>query len=595
MAVDINGHSKGNSLGNKRVQRRLRRKIKLKGLARHINTAILMCNLMEPRYHIFFSKFHLTNLEGLVFPAIVFSPSLDSWNDFNLKTWFTYEICASKNQRVTPGNHLVHLAFITDRREESPAQEIEALFASTRSSVLPATKVQQFYTLLPDIRAYRDIVQLLGTESAEAALLAMNDLVAVKQSGRLPAWYNQATASAQFNLAFVRKSESFFAFNSAASVLSGLEQESLRGMSDKFQLNFHLPTFRNFHKINFTFEFESALPKRISVIIGKNGTGKSQSLRHIANALQLGLHEFADSKGGKPIINRLLAVSSPGETRGTFPAPKRRSKIVYNRVFLTRHAAGDRHSGLGDALVRLVRSSEERIRGKTKWAIFCDGVKQIAPPQELCVKMQDPDSESAYFEETFPLLTLPEGGELQRLERWGKVDARADIFRKINGQLIPLSSGQLTFIRFAAQVCLHIENGTLVLIDEPETHLHPNYIADFVCLLDRLLKETGSFAILATHSPYFVREVPRSQVIMLRESATQVIETVPIRLKTLGADIGAISAFVFEEQPHGFFIDDLGKQLANQGAMGKEILNSLEHELPAEAVMYLRDIVDDNK
>ena len=75
--------------------------------------------------------------------------------------------------------------------------------------------------------------------------------------------------------------------------------------------------------------------------------------------------------------------------------------------------------------------------------------------------------------------------------------------------------GEISFLKFAAQVSLHIENGSLLLLDEPETHLHPNFISRFVSLLDSLLAITGSAAIIATHSAYFVREVFREQVTVL--------------------------------------------------------------------------------
>jgi energy-coupling factor transporter ATP-binding protein EcfA2 len=146
----------------------------------------------------------------------------------------------------------------------------------------------------------------------------------------------------------------------------------------------------------------------------------------------------------------------------------------------------------------------------------------------------------------------------------------------------------MTFVRFAAEACLHIENGTLLLFDEPETHLHPNYITQFVRLLDELLVLSGSFAILATHSAYFVREVPRSQVLVLRESAPGRIDISSPRLKTLGADIGAISFFVFGDELYGRLLRSFQEHFDGDAAKAHQILEQLEGELSSEAVMYLR-------
>lgn len=62
---------------------------------------------------------------------------------------------------------------------------------------------------------------------------------------------------------------------------------------------------------------------------------------------------------------------------------------------------------------------------------------------------------------------------------------------------------------------MHIENGSLLLIDEPETHLHPNFISLIISALHKILTATGSYSIISTHSVYIVREVPQDQVIIL--------------------------------------------------------------------------------
>ncbi|MBH9742078.1 AAA family ATPase [Vibrio vulnificus] len=110
-----------------------------------------------------------------------------------------------------------------------------------------------------------------------------------------------------------------------------------------------------------------------------------------------------------------------------------------------------------------------------------------------------------------------------------------------------LSSGQLSFFKFALLACLHIENGSFVLLDEPETHLHPSMISDFITLLDNILEKTGSYALIATHSAYFVREVTREQVHVFKKFNNEEIQILNPRLKTFGANIGDISHFVFDE------------------------------------------------
>ncbi|MDP1738041.1 MAG: AAA family ATPase [Caulobacter sp.] len=50
-----------------------------------------------------------------------------------------------------------------------------------------------------------------------------------------------------------------------------------------------------------------------------------------------------------------------------------------------------------------------------------------------------------------------------------------------------LSSGELAMFRFAAQAVAAIEQGGPLLFDEPETRLQPNFVSDFMDVLQDLL------------------------------------------------------------------------------------------------------------
>ena len=162
------------------------------------------------------------------------------------------------------------------------------------------------------------------------------------------------------------------------------------------------------------------------------------------------------------------------------------------------------------------------------------------------------------------------------------------ILRFIDDELVPLSSGQISFIRLAAQLSLFIENGSLVLLDEPETHLHPDLLTDTVAVLDKVLELSGSIAIAATHSAYLVREVPSSQVHIIKTTKTNRVEVVQPRLKTFGADVGTISQFVFGDAIVNRLVDSLENALdAEDPASTREWLESIKAELSTEAMMHL--------
>jgi ABC-type microcin C transport system duplicated ATPase subunit YejF len=157
-----------------------------------------------------------------------------------------------------------------------------------------------------------------------------------------------------------------------------------------------------------------------------------------------------------------------------------------------------------------------------------------------------------------------------------------------------LSSGEVALLRFAAYAVASLRRGTILLFDEPETHLHPNYISQFMEMLDRLLEQTGSIALIATHSAYVVREVPRRRVRMIsRDPEDETIMIDPPTMQTFGASIDTISQFVFGDigPKHRFqqvleqYIED------NPEATLRQIRRRFEADLNPETLSYIAELV----
>ena len=527
------------------------------------------------------------DLSLLSSPCILIYPTSSNWNDFKLRTNCRF-ITKITNETQYTGE--LHTAFLGGEHELSAlvSNKINQRFHPVNSKSLP-----QFFTLLMNMQGYRNLVQDFGVAGAKDILLSMNDLVALRNFGKAPQWYEEAITSPAFTLSFVRSSEVFFAFHNAGSILDGLSEELLGDVSNQLDLVFKLGGFENQHKFEFRFETRGILPKRINVIIGKNGVGKSQALSQLVRAALKGDDSLTDPVSGRPMINRLLAIATPGETHYTFQAePRGVSRIKYRRLLLTRNSRSSRSRGIGELLVQLVRS-EESIGENSRWELFLETLEAALPLNEIAIPLRKgsviamPLIISSGQTDFVPLLAIQKRSEQLSLTLWGAIDPRSDPVRIVNGVHYPLSSGQLAFFRFALQATLFIENGTLVLLDEPETHLHPNLISQFVGLLDKILELTGSIAIIATHSAYFVREMPRSQVFVVRENDNHMIEIGNPRLKTLGADVGAISFFVFEDDISGSIVENLKRKMTKNTTNKEKLLTELENELSSEAFMTL--------
>ena len=114
-----------------------------------------------------------------------------------------------------------------------------------------------------------------------------------------------------------------------------------------------------------------------------------------------------------------------------------------------------------------------------------------------------------------------------------------------NDPLSLLSSGQSILAHFVTAIIAKIQINTLVLFDEPETHLHPNAVASLFNVLNDLLRKYNSFAIIATHSPIVIQEIPSKRVILLTRENNSTIAT-KMEFETFGENISELTRHVFD-------------------------------------------------
>ncbi|HTH76158.1 MAG TPA: AAA family ATPase [Trinickia sp.] len=520
--------------------------------------------------------FALDSRAGISLPAgsILVLPSSDSWNDFGYQTFFDFVVIDGQ-----VGRKKFHLAFLDSSQK---VREVIEAAVQIPGEAVGAHELPEFFSLQTEMERYRELVSEYGPEDAQDILRALHDLVAIRAFEPSASWLDAALNSPHFGMSFVRNSEQNFAFHNAASVLHGVEHEDVQAAPTTLVLEFQLAGFASSHSFDFTFSPTSLPPRRVAVMIGKNGVGKSRALNELVSSAISGGGNFHDGLGNMPRLSRILALCTPGEAEHTFPAePTFPARFQYKRIS-SNASAGDQT--LPSILVNLSRD-KRRIGEHLRWDIFNESVQQIVEFSDLALTVRD---DVASHGGLIDVERLWRFGEQASAEARQKVSLRGHLMRRVDGGAVSLSSGQLSFIRLAAQLCTFIENGSLVLMDEPETHLHPNLITGLVAMLHKILTLTGSIAIAATHSAYLVREVPQSQVHIIRQSReSSRVEIIKPRLRTFGADVGAISHFVFGDDIVNRLIKELEPKIHGDIATAEEWLASIEAELSTEAFMLL--------
>ena len=95
--------------------------------------------------------------------------------------------------------------------------------------------------------------------------------------------------------------------------------------------------------------------------------------------------------------------------------------------------------------------------------------------------------------------------------------------------LTQASSGEKEIINFLLGIfALNIRNG-LIIIDEPDLHLHPQWQKLLIELFLELSKKTGNQFIIATHSAIFIDERTISDVIRIYKDDTGTSKSIKIR------------------------------------------------------------------
>ena len=126
-----------------------------------------------------------------------------------------------------------------------------------------------------------------------------------------------------------------------------------------------------------------------------------------------------------------------------------------------------------------------------------------------------------------------------------------------------LSSGHGIILLTIVRLVEMLEEKTLVLLDEPESHLHPPLLSSYIYCLSELLKSRNAVAIIATHSPVILQEVPRKCVWKLNRSGYVSRITRP-QLETFGESYSGLVEDVFgleiqESGYHKLIAKEVGK------------------------------------
>jgi predicted ATPase len=153
-----------------------------------------------------------------------------------------------------------------------------------------------------------------------------------------------------------------------------------------------------------------------------------------------------------------------------------------------------------------------------------------------------------------------------------------------------MSSGHAVVLLTITKLVATVEEKTLVLIDEPESHLHPPLLSAFIRALSELLYDRNGVAIIATHSPVVLQEIPASCVWKITRLRLALSSARP-EIQTFGENVGILTRDVFGLEVIKSGFHQLLKESVENGGNFEEVMAEYNGQLGFEAQAILRVLI----
>jgi len=470
-------------------------------------------------------------------PRPVFILTTDSWDDYGHKVQFHLSYVDEKGKNTRLG------AVKILQKKSTDGEPIELAHTTQIQSAFSELG-EDFVSLGQEEDYYKGLHTLFGLQSGDV-------LEALRDIAWQPALASDFEPATAFRNALMRENGAHRARRFGASWATGQPIHATLafryiGSIEGAETDVEAP---------FAFDCKDPVPGRIVGIIGRNAVGKTRFLASLGADLAQISRTSAEKlterenrfPGGRPLFTRIITISYSAFDRFKRPSPDRSSSYVYCGI---RNEKG----GLSrTSLVDTYRKNQQRIR--------------------------DRGDESSWTKHMQTIL-----GDLSR-QLTASLRAEINSAATEDDALSLLSSGQSILAHFVTGLLAWIQPNSLVLFDEPETHLHPNAVASLFLVLSAILDEFDSYAVVATHSPVVIQEIPAKRVLVF-ERQKDVTEAHALLLESFGESVTELTKHVFETIEVESVYRRTLKKLAQKESV-EQVMARFERGLSLNAQAYL--------
>jgi len=480
---------------------------------------------------------------------------IDNWNDwYTYKTMYTVIYYDNNGDWNRIGSVKIGEADLSSGRPDIPLR-----FYSLDKHFFSLGQSDEYYIEL----------DRLGGDVRDEILSALNDIAYDNQIY----WLNQNYDVTQNSL--MR--------NIAQTTVLGQFHRLATGKARLSEYNFNykiesLYEWENDIELHFEVHPNSKPPTNVHVIIGRNGVGKTRLLTNMVKSIICNdglfyeLNSDDEIKDIKKIFAGIVFVSFSAFDYD-IPMEGDSKSIKYSYIGLKRRDAAS-NSLLNKKVEDLTEEFAETLK-------ICFENSKLNLWKYI-VKLLNSDP---IFKENSISEILE--GYSENIPDTVKASAMIEKAKKVFNKL---SSGHKIVLLTLSSLVMRVEERTLVLIDEPEVHLHPPLLAAFTRALSELLINRNGVAIIATHSPVVLQEVPQTCVWKLRRYGTNVVVE-RLQIECFGENLGVLTSEVFRHEVTESGVHKMLLESVEKLDTFEEVMEEFDNQLGFEAQAILRSML----
>lgn len=493
---------------------------------------------------------------------------IDLWNDYSFVTMFHLSLHDKDGMHHDIGD--IKIGFKGQTTRDSTFKKLPDKFTTLSS---------EYFSLGQNTDFYRKISSLPNS-LGKSILSSLRDIVLQ------PNIIDEAREEEVFSTSLLR--------NISLSVVKGQFARVLDGKPELTNFRFKYARPESDHlggvEIDFDVEVASTPNTNIHAVIGRNGVGKTTLLNGMIEAITdpRSVAKFIDTGGwrereiAEDYFSSLVSVSFSAFDPFTPPQdqPDPAKGTCYFYIGLKDIDNKDRLRTVNELQKDCIKSLTDCFGNPEKTERWLSAINKLGSDENF----------SSMNLEQLEAIYRDLRKETKNKHQSDSTEFRSRYFTAVHPFLSRMSSGHAIVLLTITRLVATVEEKTLVLLDEPESHLHPPLLSAFIRALSDLLHDQNGVAIIATHSPVVLQEIPRSCIWKIYRVGKSVSSSRP-KIETFGENVGVLTSEVFSLEVERSGFHDLLANSVKSGKTYEKIVADYKNQLGIEGRAILKALI----